>query len=189
MITADKFLEAWRTVWNRDGVASQFVERWIGKYWSSVTDYMLKDDEAFLRKVGYELGIGVEKNGKKSGHISQDSDGMFKLDMTLVSKWGDGYPTFIDVMIEHENIAKNVIDEVWKLMFLRSPLKVIVTYASDPITQCQLDKVWCMLDESICCFPENQETEYLFIIGQLVDNESFEWRWLSQKEKSPQHLC
>ena len=107
-----------------------------------------------------------------------------------MSDWNEGYPYHLDAVIEHEN-AKHPENEMWKLMLLRSPLKVIIFYdhckvdLSDKLTE--LKK---MLEKANAAFPENKKTEYLFIIGAgEVKGEPLKWRRASHKKLSPQNLC
>ncbi len=184
-ITPEKFLEAWRAVWERDERESgKLAEIFQGQPWTPVTEYMLTSDNSFLRRVGGELGI----NEQPDGCISQDSGGILKLDMAFIADNKDGCPTFIDVMIEHENDRATVKNEMWKLMFLRSPLKVLVTYSATPEAENQPQKLLDMLNEANQDFPENENTTYLFIFGRLLDGK-MSWQWCSNEEPTPKPLC
>ena len=180
-VTAENFCQAWRTVWERDEAKSgEFAELYAGTHWKPMTEYMLTCEKSFLWRVAKELGFENRKNGQL---IAQDSEGILKLDMALVrcNKFKDkvGYPTLIDVMIEHENKVKSIIDEMWKLMLMRSPLKVIITYSPDPNgpdDDCRLPKLLAMLEKSNSDFPENEDTTYLFIVGQQTGDGIQWWR-------------
>ncbi|HED38889.1 MAG TPA: hypothetical protein ENJ13_00495 [Chromatiales bacterium] len=105
------------------------------------------------------------------------------------------YPSELNVLIEHEQ-GDNVEEEMWKLIFWRSPLKVIIFYDWNEYEKTtnarrewldrKLIKLVDMLNKANAYFPENQETNYLFIIGNRVEKDQLpNWRWASNKQIQP----
>ncbi len=105
------------------------------------------------------------------------------------------YPK-LHVLIEHEN-GEDVETEMYKLIFLRSPLKVIIFYDWDECDKTNNDKEkW--LDEKLKKFakmletandylPENEATEYLFIIGDRENEQAMpRWQYASISSKNNQ---
>ncbi|MEX0568104.1 MAG: hypothetical protein Q6363_002965 [Candidatus Njordarchaeota archaeon] len=77
------------------------------------------------------------------------------------------------VLVEHESFIENVIEELYKLLYWRAPLKVFISYPSQSSKKSIDDymKTFAeIIKRSNKWFPENSETQYLFIIGQM--NES-----------------
>lgn len=176
-ITPDKFVAAWRTVWlgmlksERADVVKKFCGK--SKPW---TDYMLTGENSFLPRLGRQL-LG------ENAEVVRESYGM--VDICFVANNNRGYPERIDVMVEHEN-QSNVENEMWKLIFLRSPLKVVVFYHHSP--EDKLEQCWEMLMRANEQFPENPDTRYLFIVGNVVDNE-LHWRWASDQKHKLCKIC
>ncbi len=183
VFTPEDFLEAWRGTW-KDTDKPYFVEKFQGnnKPW---TECMLTGEDSFLRRVGKKLGI-VSKY--PNGHMFQEGGGYYRLDMVFNADDNNGYPHRIDVAIEHEN-DKCPQNEMWKLIFLRSPLKVIIfyNYYKDSL-QDKVNELWKMLRDANDAFSENKDTNYLFVIGELTDDQ-LRWRWSSDRQHSLQELC
>jgi len=173
-ITPDKFIEAWRTVWLRvlESERAEVTTKFCGKI-KSWTEFMLTGDNSFLRRVGCLL-----LDGNADAKVIRESYGM--VDICFVANNNGGYPERIDVMVEHEN-QSDVENEMWKLIFLRSPLKVIVCYNHRNI-ESKLKQCWEMLRRANERFPENPDTRYLFIVGCFADNE-LHWRWASDQQR------
>ena len=183
-ITPREFCRAWRQEWNNLSNKEDFVEKYQSTVSTPWTEYMLTSDCAFLKRVAKELGFKAERQ-ENVRKIEYD-----RFDMALLSDLKDGYPTMLDVLIEHENDYSKIKNEMWKLMLRRSPLKVIVSYCHEP--ESKLKECWEMLDEANENFGENSQTTYLFIIGNLVGKDKpykIRWRWSSDKRRSLQDLC
>ena len=88
------------------------------------------------------------------------------------------YPTNYDILIEHENDIKLCYQEMIKLTYYKSSLKVLVTYNYDENAENQWQKTEAnavanfssILQQTNSEMPENKDTEYLFIIGQMKKN-------------------
>ena len=181
-ITAQQFLDAWCDVWEKKDknkcLSNQFSGDGSGGDW---TKAMLTGEDAFLKRVAAKLGIKHKQEKERKGY--------YRLDMVFLhdEDEGEGYPSLFDVMIEHEN-DRQPENEMWKLIFLRSPLKVIIFYHSNP--EEKIKECVEMLCEANKSFPENPDTDYLFIIG-TVDrpNQKMYWRWASDKKPSLERFC
>ncbi len=191
-VTAEQFCEAWCAVWTEksEQEKSRISSKLSGDgTWTEWTKCMLTGSDAFLKSVATKLGF--QDKWQHGGGLN--------IDMVFLTDPENGYPPIFDVMIEHEN-DKYVENEMWKLMYLRSPLKVIVFYehhfqsmSSPPDTIClskKLGELIKMLHETNAAFPENENTEYLFIIGSVESRDAkIQWRWASYKQPSLQQLC
>ncbi len=89
-------------------------------------------------------------------------------------------PVLYDILIEHENSIGLSYQEMLKLVYMRARLKVLITYtfdsddtdkqelrASSAIDHArkQFDR---MVNDSNANYPENPDTEYVFIVGRLI---------------------
>jgi len=108
------------------------------------------------------------------------------------------YPSEAHVLIEHE-MGENIEEEMWKLIHWRSPLKVIMFYDwadSEKTTinrkawlSDKLKKLDLMLREVNQFFAENENTEYLFIIGnQETETSIVSWSWASNQSLEPKPI-
>ena len=198
IITADKFRKAWCKVWEGKGekVRKNISKKLSGDEgtWREWTDCMLAGDNSFLACVAKKLGF--QQDCTKTNYYQVEYD---RFDMALLSNHNNGYPVMLDVLIEHEN-DKCPENEMWKLMLRRSPLKVIVFYFHSHFDRIppksgkielpeKLDELREMLIDANNAFRENENTEYLFIIGSVNRGEEIEWLWASDKEHLPQKFC
>lgn len=183
MITPKVFCEAWRKAWNRksERMSSAFSQA----SWGEWTKLMLAADSGFLHEVKCEIENAVSRE------LIYWCEEIFRTDVAFVTKggpyfmntYGEGtMPLFVDVLIEHESQFKTTHDEMWKLIFYRSPLKVLVTYAHPDDWETKLKcllKYLCLANEA---FPENAGTQYLFIVGHHA-GEKIRWRAYDQQHK------
>ncbi len=191
IITPAEFCDAWRAKWDslsEQTKQTEFADEFAKSPNTPWTKKMLGpaggEYDSFLECVVREL----------NANANIEYEGGLRVDMRVV---GDkkinhpnlGYPLLLDILIEHEN-GQDVENEMWKLIFLRSPLKVIIFYSHEP--KDKLGECWQMLDKANAAFPENPDTRYLFIIGNLLGDTppyTMQWRWSSDKEPMPQFLC
>ena len=98
------------------------------------------------------------------------------------------YPSLLPVIIEHEHNLEKVEEEMWKLIFWRSPLKILISYDWNEdekktekrknLLADKLEELSKMLIAANRAYPEAKGTEYLFIIGNRDDVQSdIKWRW------------
>ena len=184
IITPEKFCDIWKEVWaakwsvERDDILKKYSDRLVGGW----TEYMLTDENSFL--VCVAKGLGFQQNCEKDNYYKIEHD---RVDMALMPDYRSGYPIMLDALIEHENIASSIANEMWKLILRRSPLKVTIFCSAKP--EKNLTPCWNLLDNAKDAFPENEQTEYLFIIGALTDENEICWQWATNKERLPQNLC
>lgn len=108
-------------------------------------------------------------------------------------KWAEQFwPCMYEVLVEHEDACGISYEEMAKLILLRARLKVLVTYThkkshpdSDRLigeTRKQFEE---MLKKAWEALGEDEQTEYLLIIGQLDDrNKPAEVKWYYSTYKS-----
>ena len=191
-ITPEEFCDAWKKVWADKDENQKLSNQFTGDgTWGEWTKCMLgsKDDESesFLECVVKEV-MGENPYGC-------EHEGSIRVDLRVVADKNKGYPNsgypfLLDILIEHEN-DKCPENEMWKLMLLRSPLKVIIFYDHCKVElPVKLKELREMLTKANAAFPENENTKYLFIIGSgNVKGEKMRWQWATDKEQSPQNLC
>ncbi|MBI2729663.1 MAG: hypothetical protein HYX40_02730 [Sphingobacteriales bacterium] len=114
-------------------------------------------------------------------------DGSFDIAFSYLENYNldiDGfYPPMYDVIIEVENQQGRAWQEMTKLIWVRSPLKVLVIYNWHPNDKTQWQKENIMLSETFKgiikqsnqAFAENPSTEYLLIIGNN-EKERLNWK-------------
>ena len=185
------FLEAFKNEWNsrveknRHEVSDIYGDsnRW--------TNFML-GNEGFLASVMTRLDENKTELEYKREYYTLDAlyvggENLYRQNRT--------YPSELNVLIEHEQ-GDNVEEEMWKLIFWRSPLKVIIFYDWNEYEKTtnarrewldrKLIKLVDMLNKANAYFSENQETNYLFIIGNRVEKDQLpNWRWASNKQIQP----
>ena len=167
---------------------------------------------SFLHKVKSRLCCGLRDRPNADGKLLRMSREWYTLDAVFYSgnnlfgslKKGEEYPPLLDVLIEHEN-ASNVETEMWKLLLFRAPLKVIIFYDwgdNDKIhttekkreerTQWLPDKLGelaLMAMKTEHLWPENEDTEYLFIIGHRDSEDQLRWINFSLSELIEKYCC
>jgi hypothetical protein len=182
-ITSRNFLEAFLDEYNfqisnnRKSLRDQY----------SHTDFMLRKN-GFLENVMNRLQTKGQILEYRREYYTIDALFIGGIDLFTSDYW---YPSELHVLIEHEK-RENIEQEMWKLIHWRAPLKVIIFYdwdEDDKSTDLRINWVetkiinlFEMLDTVNAFFPENVDTEYLFLIGNRVDKNSIPtWRWTSNK--------
>jgi hypothetical protein len=90
----------------------------------------------------------------------------------------------MQVAIEHENDPRGFRDEVQKLLSVRCPLKVGITYAltgdgSQPDLQSRVEGgIRREFAAANALSQEDGATEYLFLLGYEVNDRELQWRKL-----------
>ncbi len=200
-IKPEEFLAAFKKTWTEfvdEKGDQEIIEAYIKN--SEWTKYMLgnnkmsknEKEEVFLHRVMDKLNNNL-----------QYYLGMYSIDLAYVSGsdlYGANlaYPSEWQVLIEHENGQHNDEEtEMYKLIFLRSPLKVIIFYDWDECDKTNNDKEkWLdeklkkladMLEQANDYLPENEATEYLFIIGDRENEQAMpRWQYASISSKDNQ---
>lgn len=93
-------------------------------------------------------------------------------------------PVLYDVLIEHENNIGWCHEEMLKLVCMRARLKVLITYNFDYDTEkaqkalgYSVQQFDGIVNDSNERYPENSDTEYVYIIGRRIDPMEIEWRY------------
>jgi len=190
-ITSIQFLDAFAAEWKahlndrRNALMSAYEKE---KLW---TDYMLSYD-GFLNGVMLRLRENV--NCLEYSKEIYTIDAMFVGGKDLFKK-DLCYPAQIHVLIEHEH-GMNIEEEMWKLIFWRSPLKVLICYDwNEDEKRTENRKSWFtkkltslikMRDTASQYYPEVEKTEYLFITGNRKTRQGeVNWRWASNNQIQP----
>jgi len=173
-ISGDDFLngETWQAAWNSKG--DLWTRLVIGEAHASEKDSPLGDHLVEdlggswrYRTEEWKVDLVVAKKDSNWGtptgweNWEKDWKGLF-------------WPSTYEILVEHEGEYWKSYEEMAKLILLRSKLKVLITYTKDAghedsnslisKTRSQFET---MLEAAWREFPENAETEYLLIIGQL----------------------
>lgn len=117
----------------------------------------------------FDLAFSLEGNYKQLSYLTKSGIGFYNVD--------GYYPTMYDVIIEVENDCRCAWQEMTKLTWVRSPLKVLITYNRHQFdtsiwqteTKMLVDTFSNIIHQSNQAFKDNSETEYLLIIGNNAD--------------------
>lgn len=176
---AKAFDHAWAAVLQEAGAESRIRELFRND--SCWTDFMLSSEAGLLANVATCLKSSVadlEYYGREIYSIDATLVGGIR-ETDLLGRGDQGYPARLYALIEHEN-GDAVEEEMWKLLWWRSPLKVIIFYdysAADCAKTTRFAQ-WLptklkMLERmraDVSNFhPEDPATEYLLVVGQLTD--------------------
>ncbi len=186
-ITAEQFLDAFREQWkeavedNPEGIKQSYCSD------STWTGFMKANRNSLLRRVSEKLSldVGMEFQTLDCVYYKKESNQI------------EGYESFaacLDVIIEHENQV-TVEFEMWKFLIFRSPLKVLIFYdwseyekeRSERRRNWLSDKLVRLLkmgSEFGVRWPEAEDTEYLFLVGnRLEEGEIPQWRHMTIKSR------
>ena len=191
MLNADNFIECWE-LFSQDFISKN--SDWLTLYESSA-DWTTR----FLggKQSGSESSpIGNFFQQKFSRLRYRTEDGSFDLSFSVAPNYSqlpylykgnidhfdiaasDFYPTHYDAIIEIENDCRCAWQEMAKLTWVRSPLKVLITYNWHPSdksiwqteTKMLTDTFSSIIHQSNLQFKDNTQTEYLLIIGNNANN-------------------
>ena len=194
-LTAQNFADEFLHLWNEeisDEITRNNILEWFQDD-ESWTGYMLEENESFLRRLGGQLEFNV-------------SGGFFQRDVVYFT-YGDQYnflfpiarnelyPNRLHVIIEHEN-GERVEQEMYSLLFLRSPLKVLIFYDYTEVEKTRNPRYARWLDDKLNglfalgkrvhdAWPEASGTEYLILVGNCKDNGHIpNWRyWIVEQSE------
>jgi len=101
-----------------------------------------------------------------------------QVDRTKVISDSVYYPSFYEILVEHENDIYSCYEEMAKLTYSRARLKVLITYNENTddtsdykyAIDILLENFRTIIKQANQKYPENSKTEYLFIIGQIDSN-------------------
>jgi len=108
---------------------------------------------------------------------------------------GLAYPSAIHALIEHE-LDSDVEEEMWKLIFWRAPLKVLMFYDWSDAEKAvsreraawltgKMARLRAMLQTARASHAESESVEYLFLVGtRQTDFGRVDWTWSSNASPS-----
>lgn len=195
MINSEQFLQVFRDEWNSLMSASQQTILDIYPHKKDWTLFMLRNG-GFLMRVMERLNAQGADLEYRSEYYTIDALYVSGTDLFREHRT---YPSELHVLIEHEN-GDNIEEEMWKLIFWRAPLKVIIFYdwneyekPTSALKQSwlkgKLKKLVEMRNTVNEFYPENQKTEYLLIFGNReYENQMIRWQWVSDHQTEPKLL-
>ena len=189
-VRADIFRKAFYEQWKQD-IESNKDEIYRKFSTDSEWTQFIQPKGGFLNRVMDRLPIKLEY---RTEYYTIDS--LYVAGKDLLEKENLCYPSEIHALIEHENKDK-IEEEMWKLAYLRSPLKVIIFYDyNDKEKESsgmkrgwlnnKLSSLMKMLKLINDFYKENEDTEYLFIIGARREpGGEIYWRWATNDQIQP----
>jgi hypothetical protein len=170
--TPDDFRIAFLKAYDEALQRTKPVWHTIWKSPSEWTHFMLYDGQAVLKMTADHLGL------EYCPWVSEP----LRLDAALVP--GGAKHWFpMHVAVEHENEPNGFEGEICKLLSVRAPLKVGITYAlSDHKKHEEIpgkirDMISNRYAEIAATIGEDRAAQYLFLVG--VESDSFQLHWLS----------
>jgi len=119
MIKPEDFKVAFLSIYNK--CKEEFFLYWYDS--KTYTRFILENDlKGFLFQISKELGLEYFKEYWQIDAI------MYKEKNTTYFPKNSTYAEYLSVAVEHENIANYSHNEINKLSFINSPLKVLITY-------------------------------------------------------------
>ena len=92
------------------------------------------------------------------------------------SRFDTNIPIGIDAIIEHENDYKNCFEEIRKLTETKAKLKVLITYPPNDNSKISIiKKMKEGISQSNSYLEENNQTEYLLVLGKITPNIKWEF--------------
>ena len=165
-VSAKRFRDGFSQQWKEDAAkTNDIIDAYrCNKTW---TKYMLGKEDSFLSRLSEKLSYAMAREWYTLDVTYYDEDQNLYRD--------GGYPACLHVIVEHEN-ENDVETEMWKLLMFRSPLKVLIFYdwpeykkEKRPERAKWLDekliKLFRMGEDVDAIWPEANDTEYLFLIG------------------------
>ena len=194
-IKGNAFLDAFRQEWNETIPFLDEHSFWPYAEKTRWTDFMLRSG-GFLNKVmdrfknSYFNNISYKQEYYTIDALYVGGEDLFRSNLS--------YPSKIFAILEHE-FGNNIEEEVWKLIFWRAPLKILIFYdwAEEEMTdrrrewlQTKLKKIEQMIEKVKYFHREDNDTEYLFIIGKQTEDKKnpMNWRWASDTQWIPMYL-
>jgi len=190
LVTRGTFLEAFKEVWtermeeDQAGLLAAYAKR------PAWTNYMLgrrreDGDGSFLKAVMEKLERSLKY---KREWYTVDSLFVSGETLHLPSGHDHYFSSRLDVLVEHEH-GGSIEEEMWKLIFWRAPLKVLIAYdyweskkegkeKKRRWLADKMERLQAMLASANRAFPENGNTEYLFLVANREKKGGDpRWRW------------
>lgn len=184
-ITAGQFLDAFRDQWkdaldnDLEGIRQSYCN---DRTW---TGFMMADENALFRRLSGRLSFDV-------GMEFQTLDCVYYRKESNQIEGHESFAACLEVIIEHEN-GERVEEELWKLLLFRSPLKVLVFYDWNESEKERSERKRTWLSDKLsgllrmgaefgARWPESDDTEYLFLVGnRLEEGALLHWRHMTVK--------
>ena len=180
LVDSEEFLKAFSTEWSmrvRQTDKATIIKAF--NFDNTWTEFMLSGTDAFLYKICQQLNMNYAEEWYRSDALFVSGEN--------THQEGLMYPSCVAVCIEHEN-AENVEEEMWKLLFWRSRLKVLIfyDYHADAKTspsrknwlETKINNLITMGKQVNFAFRENPQTEYLFLVGHRKNVRDFpKWKY------------
>ncbi len=163
-ISAERFWHVWL-----DKVAPELDKRFEASFSNDPEWTKVIFSDEILGIIKTKLGVEARKEDFKTDTVFAGPENLIYKEKE--KEWF--YPKERLILFEHENNIDTVVEEVYKLLYRRAPLKVIVTYQyNKPGMDYEGDlkeriaEYTEIIAGSNDWFPENPETEYLIIVGR-----------------------
>ena len=190
MVSARRFRKAFIDQWNHEihNNLEALLEHHPGtpswkKHW---TDYMLKGENAFLKKVAGHLKLAMEPDVRTLDAIYYKAGNKVLSDKVTSSGKKRPYPARLEVCIEHENDEGEIEREMYKLLMWPATLKVLIFYDNSRRAQrvdSKLTHLFEMAQEIDRQRPGASEATYLFLIGRDEEyGQPLTWRYLCARD-------
>ena len=187
-ISADRFLEAFREQWKEED-PDEIIETYNNN--ENWTEFMLARtnretrpiEQSFLYRVANRLSMDMDREWYTVDCV------YYKKESSQI-KGKDSYPACLDAVIEHEN-GEKIEEEMYRLLIFRSPLKILICYdyREDEKEESEQNRNWLnsklqellkMGSEFDARWPEANDTEYLFLVGNRLEEGGMpRWRYMT----------
>lgn len=183
MVSARRFRKAFIDQWNHE-IANNLealLEHHPGtSSWKTPwTTYMLKGENAFLKKVANRLKLTMRPEVRTLDAI------YYKAGNEVLPEKNRPYPARLEVCIEHEN-GRDPEKEMYKLLIWPATLKVLILYDTSRRAQRvdrKLTQFFEMAQEIDRQRPGASEAAYLFLIGRGEEyGQPLTWRYLCARD-------
>ena len=187
-MTALQFCNAFAKQWKTETERSEGNILEAFKNDRTWTNYMVTNKESFLSRLAKAMNFAIIKEyGKFDAVYYNEGD-----QNNILFRFDELYMHCLHVIIEHEN-EDRVEQEMHKLLFHRSPLKVLIFYDWPEYKKAKKQNYARWLDDKLSqlfvlgkavneAWLEAEDTEYLFLIGNTIEeNKIPQWRYLISK--------
>jgi hypothetical protein len=193
-INANNFIEAWKGFIDKEimdsKLSADLIEKWNNDtLW---TELIIGSQKAIDESpLGKHLTKGVYSGFKYYPEFnkidlimtSQKEIVVNDLNGEITKETGGYYPSYLDILIEHENKIELCWQEMYKLTGIKARLKVLIIYNYDQDKNGDYSECLNIIKKNFTSiikqandgFRENPETEYVLIIGQKMIDNSLMW--------------
>ncbi len=187
-INAKNFIAAWKDFagkkFNNGNLTEDLIEKWNND--TKWTEFIIGNQKAgefsplgnyLLNKHYKGFKYYTEFNKIDLIIASQKEIEVNDLNGDIIKDKGGYFPSFLDIVIEHENHIECCWEEMYKLTGIKARLKVLITYNYDQDKNGDYNEELNIIKENFTSIitlankglRENSETEYLLIVGAEND--------------------